>query len=90
MNTIHKVAAMVIQNDCFLMVRKHDKAIWTSLGGHIEQGETELHGAPTISDPELADFTYIPHDYVQQGYQLPDSITNKVIPYCVKNGLLDW
>ncbi len=41
MNAIHKVAAVVIAEDKFLMVRKVGKDIWTSLGGHIESGETE-------------------------------------------------
>lgn len=41
MRTIHKVAAVVIQDDTFLMVRKVGKDIWTSLGGHIEKNETE-------------------------------------------------
>jgi 8-oxo-dGTP diphosphatase len=41
MNTIHKIAAVVIQDDKFLMVRKKGKDIWTSLGGHPEEGETE-------------------------------------------------
>ena len=41
METIHKVAAVVIDDDKFLMVRKVGKDTWTSLGGHIEKGETE-------------------------------------------------
>lgn len=41
MKLIHKVAAVVIEDDKFLMVRKNGKDIWTSLGGHIEEGETE-------------------------------------------------
>ncbi|MCL4379563.1 MAG: NUDIX domain-containing protein [Candidatus Marsarchaeota archaeon] len=41
MKIIHKVAAVVIQNNAFLMVRKVGKDIWTSLGGKVEQGETE-------------------------------------------------
>ncbi len=41
MNTIHKVAAIVIKDDAFLMVRKKGKDTWTNLGGHIEAGETE-------------------------------------------------
>lgn len=32
---------MVIQDDEFIMVRKHGKEIWTSLGGKLEPGETE-------------------------------------------------
>ncbi len=39
--TIHKVAAMVIEDDKFLMVRKVGKDIWTSLGGGMEAGESE-------------------------------------------------
>jgi ADP-ribose pyrophosphatase YjhB (NUDIX family) len=41
MEIIHKIAAMVIQEDSFLMVRKKDKDTWTNLGGHPEEGETE-------------------------------------------------
>jgi 8-oxo-dGTP diphosphatase len=41
MNAIHKIAAVVIQDNKFLMVRKKGKDIWTSLGGHLEKGETE-------------------------------------------------
>lgn len=41
MEIIHKIAAMVIQDNTFLMVRKNGKDIWTNLGGHPEQGETE-------------------------------------------------
>jgi 8-oxo-dGTP diphosphatase len=135
MNTIHKVAAVVIQDNGFLMVRKHGKDIWTSLGGHVEEGETEeaallreikeeldcegvidrklgdyrakaifdddaevllstylvaLHGEPKISDAELAEFKFLPKDYEEKGYKLPDSITEHVIPACVDAGLLDW
>lgn len=41
MNTIHKIAAMVIKDDTFLMVRKTGKDIWTNLGGKPEGNETE-------------------------------------------------
>lgn len=41
MNIIHKIAAVVIKDNGFLMVRKKGKDIWTSLGGHPETGETE-------------------------------------------------
>lgn len=41
MKTIHKIAAVVIKDNKFLMVRKKGKDIWTSLGGRIEEGETE-------------------------------------------------
>jgi 8-oxo-dGTP diphosphatase len=38
---IHKIAAVVIEDDKFLMVRKVGKDIWTSLGGKPEGSETE-------------------------------------------------
>lgn len=41
MKLIHKIAAVVIEDDKFLMVRKKGKDMWTSLGGHPEEGETE-------------------------------------------------
>ena len=41
MKIIHKIVAMAIEDDQFLMVRKNNKDIWTSLGGKPENGETE-------------------------------------------------
>lgn len=41
MNIIYKIAAVVIKDDSFLVVRKKDKDVWTSLGGKPESGETE-------------------------------------------------
>lgn len=41
MTVIHKIAAVVVEDNKFLMVRKKGKDIWTSLGGHPEDGETE-------------------------------------------------
>ncbi len=38
---IHKIAAVVIKDNGFLMVRKVGKDIWTSLGGKPEGNETE-------------------------------------------------
>lgn len=40
-NVIFKVAAIVIENNRFLVVRKSGKDIWTSLGGKPEKNETE-------------------------------------------------
>ncbi len=41
MRKIHKIIAIVIKGNKFLMVKKVGKDIWTSLGGRIEEGETE-------------------------------------------------
>lgn len=41
MKVIHKIIAVVIQDNKFFMVRKVGKDIWTSLGGKPEGNETE-------------------------------------------------
>ncbi len=41
MKEIHKIAAIIIQDDAFFMVRKVGKDIWTNLGGKPEGDETE-------------------------------------------------
>src|SRR3989338_9073284 len=41
MKEIHKIVAIVIQDNKFLMVRKIGKDIWTNLGGKPEGDETE-------------------------------------------------
>ena len=41
MREIHKIIAIVIENNKFFMVRKVGKDIWTGLGGKPEEGETE-------------------------------------------------
>jgi len=41
MKEIHKIAAMVIRDNAFLMVRKKGKDVWTNLGGKPEGKETE-------------------------------------------------
>ena len=41
MKTIHKIAAVVIYDNEFLMVKKFGTDIWTSLGGKPEGEETE-------------------------------------------------
>lgn len=134
MQTIHKSAAVVIRDNKFLMVRKFGKDIWTSLGGHIESGETaeqalireieeefncqstiirklddfkakaafddaelvlstflvELKGEIDFIDPELEEYRFIDENYSEEGINLPDSIKDHVIPFCIKEGLLSW
>jgi len=134
MKLIHKIAAMVIKEDSFLMVLKHGKDIWTNLGGKPEGDETEeealvreiqeelncdcqvhrklgdfeakavfddaivrlsvylvdLKGDPKISDPELKEFRFIPKNYKELGIKLAPSIENQILPFCIKEGLLNW
>jgi|GEM_PF-1570338 len=134
MKIIHKIAAVVVQDDKFLMVRKHGKDVWTSLGGHPEGNESEeeallreieeemgcdaalikklgdfeapaahddaivklstylveLSGEIHFDDPELAEYKFLAKDYTDDGIKLPASIEELVLPYCIKEGILDW
>ena len=127
---------MVIKDNSFLMVRKKGKDIWTNLGGHPEEGETEerallreikeeldcegrvikklgdfqapaahddavvrlstylveLIGEPRIpsTEQELEEFAYVGRNYKEVGIKLPASIEEQILPYCIKEGLLDW
>lgn len=133
MKIIHKIAAVVIQDNKFLMVRKKGKDIWTSLGGHPEEGETEeqalvrevkeemgctgivgrklgdfeapavfddalvrlstylvnLEGEIHFDDPELEEYRFFSKEEIEH-VKIPDSIKDKVIPYCRETGLLNW
>ncbi len=134
MKTIHKIAAVVIQDNKFLMVRKADKDVWTSLGGKPEGDETEeealmreikeeidcegtvleklgdfeakavfddaivklstylveLKGEIHLNDPELEEYRFLDKNYKQQGVNLPTSVGDQIIPFCIKRGLLMW
>ncbi len=134
MKTIHKAAAIVIQNNEFLMVRKKGKDIWTSLGGKVEAGETEeqallreikeefdcqatilkklgdftdkavfddaeiklsaflvdLSGPINLLDAELDEYRFLPKTFAQEGIKMPSTMQEKIIPYCITQGLLKW
>lgn len=51
---------------------------------------TELSGEPVISDPELEEFKFLTKDRKEEGIRLPISISEKVLPFCIENKLLDW
>ena len=53
MKEIHKIIAIVIQDNKFLMVRKVGKDIWTSLGGKPEENETEEEALIREIDEEI-------------------------------------
>ncbi|MBI4895273.1 MAG: NUDIX domain-containing protein [Candidatus Aenigmarchaeota archaeon] len=134
MKTIHKIAAMVIKDNKFIMVRKFGKDTWTSLGGRLEEGEseeqcllreikeevncdakiirklgnfedkaafdnaniklsvyiTELIGEAEIIDNELEEFAFIGKDWEKEGIKLTKVMKEHVIPYMIKENLLDW
>ena len=131
---IKKIAAIVIMNNKFLVVRKKGKDIWTSLGGKPEEDESEeetliretkeelncelkiikklldvrdkavfdnaqvhlsfylakLVGNPQVINNELDEFAYIGSDYKSKKIKLPPSLENQAIPFCIKEGLLNW
>jgi len=134
MDKIHKIIAVVVEDNKFLMVRKPDKDVWTSLGGRIEEGETEeeclireikeefncgakiikklgdfedkavfddaivklsaylvnLVGKIELIDPELEEYRFIDKDYKQMGIKFPPSIENQIVPFCIREGILNW
>jgi len=134
MKEIHKIVAVVIQDNKFFMVRKVGKDIWTSLGGKPEGNETEeealireikeeihcdaeiikklgdfkakaifddaivklstylvnLKNEVNLDDPELEECAFISKDYKERGLKLPPSIEDQIIPYCIKEKLLNW
>jgi 8-oxo-dGTP diphosphatase len=134
MKIIHKIAAVVIEDNTFLMVRKVGKDVWTSLGGKPEAGETEkealtreikeelncagiikeklgdfeapaifddatvrlstylveLKGEPQLVDPELEEYKFLTKNWQKEGIKLPASVSQQIIPYCIRKGLLKW
>ena len=134
MKIIHKIAAVVIQDNKFFMVKKVGKDIWTNLGGKPEGDETEeqalireineeihcdaeiikklgdfeakavfddaivrlstylvnLKGEIKLDDPELEKCMFIPKNYKEIYIQLPPSVEEQVIPFCIKEKLLKW
>ncbi len=134
MRKIHKIIAVVVKDNKFLMVRKVGKDMWTSLGGRIEQGETEeeclrreikeefnceaeivkrlgdfedkavfdeaivrlsaylvnLKGKIQLIDPELEEYRFVGKNYKRQKIKLPPSIENQIIPFCIKEKIIDW
>lgn len=63
----------------------HDNAIV-----RISAYRGELVGEPKISDDEIEEFGWIDKDWQKNGIKLPPSISEQIIPYCVKNKLLNW
>jgi 8-oxo-dGTP diphosphatase len=49
-----------------------------------------LRGIPRIQDPELEECRFIEKNYKQEGVQLPPSIEEQIIPFCIEKGLLKW
>ena len=50
----------------------------------------ELKGEIDLIDPELEEYRFIDENYSEEGINLPDSIKDHVIPFCIKEGLLSW
>jgi 8-oxo-dGTP diphosphatase len=50
----------------------------------------ELEGEIMLDDPELEECGFITKDYKNSNIKLPPSIEEQIIPFCIKEGLLDW
>jgi len=66
------------------------KAVFDDAMVRLSAYLVNLIGEPNISDPELEEFMFVPSDYKEKGIKLPPSIEGQVIPYCIREGLLDW
>lgn len=49
-----------------------------------------LQGSIKFADPELEEYRYIRKTWKEDGIKLPSSISEHVIPFCIKEGLLAW
>jgi 8-oxo-dGTP diphosphatase len=67
-----------------------DKAVFDDAQVHLSFYLAKLVGKPEIIDNELEEFAFIPSDYGAKGIKLPPSLVDQVIPFCIKQGLLDW
>jgi len=50
----------------------------------------ELKGQPKLSDPELEEFRFIGKDYANEKIKLSSLFEREIIPFCIKEGLLNW
>jgi len=50
----------------------------------------KLNGPIKLDDPELEECRFIPSNYKEQGIKFPASIEEQILPFCIKEGLLDW
>ena len=50
----------------------------------------DLKGEIHLIDSELEEYRYIGKDYKAKGIKFPLSIEKYILPYCIKEGLLNW
>lgn len=66
------------------------KAAFDNSNVRLSAYAVELKGIPVISDPELAEYCFIGNDYKSHSIKLAPSIEEQMIPFCIKEGLLNW
>lgn len=71
----------------FEAVAAHDDAV-VRLSTYLVELEGKPHIPPT--EQELEEYAYIAKNYKDDGIKLPASIEEQILPYCIKEGLLDW
>ena len=82
---IHCNAEIIKKLGDFKAPAVHDKAI-VKLSVYL----VKLLGKIKIDDPELERSMFIPKDYEKKNIKLPPSIEKQVLPYCIREGLLNW
>ena len=50
----------------------------------------EFQGEPMLDDPELEEARFIPKNHKELGIQFTQIMEEQIIPFCIKEGLLDW
>lgn len=83
---IHCDAEIVKKLMDFVSDAYHDKGFIVKLSTYL----VKLKGEVLLDDPELEDSKFIGKNYKEDGEKLPPSMTEQVIPFLNKEGLIDW
>ncbi|MFH1585165.1 MAG: NUDIX domain-containing protein [archaeon] len=67
-----------------------NKAVFDDAIVRLSAYHVNLIGEINLQDPELGECGFITKDYKEKGIKLPPSIEKQIIPYCIKENLLDW
>ena len=67
-----------------------NKAVFDDSIIHLSVYLVELIGEPKIDDVELEEFKFVSEADITNGLKLPPSITENVLPFCIKSKLIDW
>lgn len=83
---IHCGAKIIRKLDDFIANAHHDKGFSVKLSTYL----VEFIGQIKLDDPELEKANFISKNYKKNGIKLPPSMTDLVIPFLNKEGLINW